>query len=779
MATASNVAPPANCRFRTLRMTDSQAISAKAVALHRAGRLDEAIALYQEAMSRRPEDPDLTYMLGMALLQKGQPSRAVGLIETAVSARPGERRFLVGLATALRAEGRSAEAAGVYRRLVNQDGADGRLWMALGDALHHAGRPIEAMEALRHATGRSPSSAQAHALLARSCAAAGAAPAAVDALCRARELEPGNPGYLRALADLLLEEDQPQRAAEEYARLLDENPGDAEAMSKLGVALEQAGRAEEAEEALRRADELSPGDGRILFRLGRFLARAGRLDQRLLGRWLEAEQTVPPILRTAALQWLSEQEPLQRLAAHGASTAASIEDLAPLAGNPVLRLVLRRTIIDHPQVERAMTALRRSLCHHAFTGQPVTGPMSDLAVDLATQCHFNEYVFAESETEAAEVSALADRVDSALGEGAGSDRFAVAVLASFRPLSRLPCSAGLLQSVHPAGRDSFAELVRLQIAGPAEEHRLTTRIPRLSMSDDAVSKEVRQQYEEHPYPRWIEAPRLRGGTLQTVLTGLFPALAAEDIAWPEKPEILVAGCGTGLHSIITAQRFPGASILAVDLSLASLAHARRRAGETGIGNLQFAQCDILDLPGIRRHFDVIECAGVLHHMKDPLKGWGCLVEALRPGGFMKIGLYSEIGRKPVVDARRFVESRGFQGTTTGIRQARRAIMDLDEGHPARRILNRPDFYATSTCRDLLFHVQEHRLGLEEIGSMLDRLGLAFVGFELAGSAASREYRNRYPDDPNMVNLGHWAEFESDNPETFAGMYLFWARRASG
>jgi tetratricopeptide (TPR) repeat protein/SAM-dependent methyltransferase len=759
-------------------MTDSQAISAKAVALHRAGRLDEAIALYEEAVSRRPQDVDLTYMLGMALLQKGLAPRAVELIGAAAAARPGERRFQAGLATALRAEGRWADAARIYRRLVSDDGSNGRLWMALGDALHHAGRPTEAIEVLRQTTRRSPSSAQAHALLARSFAAAGAAGAAVDALCRARELEPGNVAYLRALADLLLEEDQPERAVEEYVRLLDKDPGNAEALSKLGVAFEQAGRAEEAEEALRRAGELSPGDGRILFRLGRFLARAGRLDQQLLVRWLEAEQSVPPILRTAALEWLAEQEELQELAAHTAETIASIENLERLAGNQVLRLLLRRTIIDQPRVERAMTALRRSLCHYALTGHSVTGPLSDLAVDLAAQCHFNEYVYAESETETAEVSALAARIDHLSEDRAASERLAIAVLASFRPLSRLPCSGRLLQSVNSADDDSLGELFRLQISEPAEELRLTTQIPRLSMSDDAVSREVRQQYEEHPYPRWIEAPRLHGDTLQTVLTGLFPALAEENIAWPEKPEILVAGCGTGLHSIITAQRFPDASILAVDLSLASLAHAERRAEEMGIGNLQFAQCDILDLPRIQRRFHVIESAGVLHHMKDPLKGWACLVEALRPGGFMKIGLYSETGREPVIEARHFVESRGFQGSTAGIRQARRTIMDLEEGYPARRILNRPDFYATSTCRDLLFHVQEHRFGLEDIGSMLNRLGLAFVGFELAGRAASREYRRRYPDDRNMVDLRNWAEFEVDHPETFAGMYLFWVRRVS-
>ena len=85
------MAPLADHRFRTFRMTDSQAISAKAVALHKAGRLDEAISLYREAMSGRPQDADLSFMLGMALLQKGVVPRAVELIRAAATARPEMR----------------------------------------------------------------------------------------------------------------------------------------------------------------------------------------------------------------------------------------------------------------------------------------------------------------------------------------------------------------------------------------------------------------------------------------------------------------------------------------------------------------------------------------------------------------------------------------------------------------------------------------------------------------------------------------------------------------
>ena len=41
-----------------------------------------------------------------------------------------------------------------------------------------------------------------------------------------------------------------------------------------------------------------------------------------------------------------------------------------------------------------------------------------------------------------------------------------------------------------------------------------------------------------------------------------------------------------------------------------------------------------------------------------------------------------------------------------------------------------DFYSTSECRDLLFHVQEHRMTLPQIKAFLVAQELQFLGFEI-------------------------------------------------
>src|SRR5206468_9745575 len=106
--------------------------------------------------------------------------------------------------------------------------------------------------------------------------------------------------------------------------------------------------------------------------------------------------------------------------------------------------------------------------------------------------------------------------------------------------------------------------------------------------------------------------------------------------------ILIAGCGTGRHAIETARLHADAKVLAVDLSLASLSYAKRKARELGVANIEFGRADILQLESLGQTFDVIEAMGVLHHLGEPLQGWRVLLNVLRPGGFMWAGLYSAL-----------------------------------------------------------------------------------------------------------------------------------------
>ena len=101
--------------------------------------------------------------------------------------------------------------------------------------------------------------------------------------------------------------------------------------------------------------------------------------------------------------------------------------------------------------------------------------------------------------------------------------------------------------------------------------------------------------------------------------GLNPSTNVSELS--AKPQILVAGCGTGQHSIATANKFKNSCITAIDLSLNSLGYAKLKTEQLGITNIEYLQADILDLDLLNKDFDVIESVGVLHHMADPVAGW--------------------------------------------------------------------------------------------------------------------------------------------------------------
>ena len=71
------------------------------------------------------------------------------------------------------------------------------------------------------------------------------------------------------------------------------------------------------------------------------------------------------------------------------------------------------------------------------------------------------------------------------------------------------------------------------------------------------------------------------------------------------------------------------------------------------------QGDILKLNQLERQFDIIESVGVLHHMDDPSAGWKVLVDRLRSGGLMKVGLYSDIARQHIVKAHEHIARKKY------------------------------------------------------------------------------------------------------------------------
>jgi len=249
-----------------------------------------------------------------------------------------------------------------------------------------------------------------------------------------------------------------------------------------------------------------------------------------------------------------------------------------------------------------------------------------------------------------------------------------------------------------------------------------------------------------------------------------PAGAYTPLGKTDALDILVAGAGTGEIAVASAQKYLGARVLAVDLSLGSLSYAKRNTPAPLAAHIEYAQGDILKLATIGRDFDVIDCSGVLHHMADPLEGWRILLTLLRPGGLMHLGFYSEAGRKDVVAARSFIADRGFGSTPPEIRRCRQELLNT----PLAGVARFADFFTTSECRDLLFHVHEARMTIPAIAAFIGDHHLKFLGFEFD---APDRLRNHFAASGwSLTDLDRWHELETRHPNTFSGMYQFWVQK---
>lgn len=389
-------------------------------------------------------------------------------------------------------------------------------------------------------------------------------------------------------------------------------------------------------------------------------------------------------------------------------------------------------------MEQALTAVRRRL----LVGG-VDERLAPFVCRLAIQGHLNEYVWDQDAQERSQVDAMAARLG-------GLTPIEVMLVASYRPLSGIEGAEALLTR---GWGEPFAAVLREQLELVAQERVLAAEIETLSGIRPGVSEAVRAQYEANPYPRWRTA-----ATLSSV--------------GQEAIDTLIAGCGTGYQAINSARRYPNSRVLAVDLSRASLAYGLRKSREAGCANITFLQADLLELGGLGRRFDVIESTGVLHHMADPFEGARAVAALLKPGGLMQLALYSALGRQRLAAAKGV--ARGFTPET--IRELRQTICAAPAGDPVHGAEKYVDFYAASSCRDLLMHVQEHEMCVSDLQRIVEETGLQFRGLQVS-EAVLTAYRGMFPADPMGMNLANWHAFETAHPQTFSDMYHFWLRKA--
>ncbi len=118
---------------------------------HRAGRLEQAVALYRLVLSTEPKNPDALQLLGLATLHGGDPVGALPLIERAILARPGVGGWHTTRGQALVALKRRPEALAAFREAITLNPTDVAAQDGAAKLLRQAGRLQEAATLLEAA----------------------------------------------------------------------------------------------------------------------------------------------------------------------------------------------------------------------------------------------------------------------------------------------------------------------------------------------------------------------------------------------------------------------------------------------------------------------------------------------------------------------------------------------------------------------------------------------------------------------------------------------------
>jgi SAM-dependent methyltransferase len=509
---------------------------------------------------------------------------------------------------------------------------------------------------------------------------------------------------------------------------------------------------------------------KILFaqclREARFTADDGRI-RKLMVRALSEPWDRPRDLAAACISLIKLDAVVNGFIARANSSwpvrlpAAELLDLSTaLSRDQLLCCLLESTPITDIGLERLLTNVRLSMLTTSTVDNRCDERLRGFYCSVARQCFINQYVFSMTEVEADQAQRLQASLERALAMGDLCPDLWPAIVGAYFPLHALSKAEVLYDRSWP---ECVSALLVQQVKEPAEERRIASSIPVLTNIESEVSRAVRQQYEESPYPRWVKA----GPPGQPIILNDRPPEQAFDA--------LFAGCGTGLSTVEFARQTPRARVLAIDLSIASLCYARRMVQNYRVTNVEFGQADITKLGTIGREFDYVDASGVLHHLADPWEGWRTLLALLRPGGVMLVGLYSELARQGIVAARRLIADRGYRPTPQDIRHCREEVMAADDGSLPKSVIQWNDFFAMNECRDLLFHVREHHTTLREIKLFLAAAGVEFGGFML-DALTIQCFATRFPEPGAMTNLDCWQAFETEAPSTFAAMYQFWVRK---
>ena len=712
----------------------------QAFKFHSQGNLKKAATYYQYFINQGFQDHRVFSNFGIIMIADGNLQEAELYTRKAIELKPNVAEGHANLGNILKDLGNLQEAESSYRKAIKVNPYYANAHLNLGSILIDLGNLREAELSTRKAIELNPDDAIAHSNLG---------------------------SILRDLGNLLEAELSTRKAIEL-------NPHYADAYSNLGSLLIDLGKSKEALSSYIKVININPKYTNIYNVITTLLKNEDPYDfdksqlKEIFNLLLE-KNDIPHKELSRVFSYLYGNELIINLKRFELDFVKKESFKLYINEKPIIN-TLKKIPLKDIKLEKILTEVRKYICHRiAKNREEIDDHRLNFILALGAQCFINEYVYSFTKQEKISINKIINTcINGELNETN------IAILSCYLPLYNLLDQIPSLNSFISSNK-SIKEIIILQISEPLKEIELSKNMKKLGKINNYISKKVKSQYEENPYPRWLYSNpfnRKKLSIAQAINNEIEPNYISQNVD-NNQLKVLIAGCGTG-QQILQAQRYKNADIKSIDLSLSSLSYAKRKINELEINNVELIQMDILEINLLEERFDIIECSGVLHHMEDPLQGLKALLSVLKENGFLKLGLYSEAARKNIVEARKYISRNNLQSNEDNIREFRETIFS-EKIPKINSLVQNSDFYTLSSCRDLCFHTQEHRFTIHELEKTLQSNGLEFLGFLIEKPIKSL-YKKYFPQDHKQINLQNWAKFEEKHPNTFTNMYQFWVSK---
>ena len=277
----------------------------------REGKLDDAVAEFEKALSLNAHDSDaLLGLAGIASL-RGNRDRAEHLVQVALASNPDFPPALAQLADLRRDAGDLGEAIRLYKEAIALDDSSPGLYLGLGNCLERAGKVGEAEAAFKHVLALQPDSFEAYYDLGVTASLQGHSDDSIKSYEKALSLDAKNPlaaAALNNLGSVYLDRGEKDKAIASWQQAVKASPAQLEARYNLATQDLEQGRVDDAIPLLEEAARIAPNHELVHVRL----ARAYMLK----GRGEDAYRAFTLVRRLYPQNWLA---PLGMAALHAAN----------------------------------------------------------------------------------------------------------------------------------------------------------------------------------------------------------------------------------------------------------------------------------------------------------------------------------------------------------------------------------------------------------------------------------------------------------------------------